>query len=159
MDQLTRLASRRVPPVEMVVEGFQDVGLLREMHAAGFVLFYGYGLPQKTVVFLEKEQGFTVNGTGGQAGPRLAPLRDPNDLYFRLLWRRFGNAVVVTGKIAQPDLRSGLLSVVSDEGQEHLCRLPRGAALSCPVGAKVEIFGWQKRGSRVLHVIEATLDR
>src|SRR5438094_7919092 len=64
-EELKRVSAREAHfPIEVIVEDFQDVKYLRKLHAAGFSLFYGLGLPTESVVFLYSNRGFLIESDG-----------------------------------------------------------------------------------------------
>ncbi len=143
------------PRIEIVVEDLQDTAHLRTLYSAGFSLFYGLGLPRQTVVFFERNRGFLIDDQQASANQYLRGLKNSEDLYLRLLWCRFGIAVLLSGWVKENDERSGLFCLAVDSRREQWCRFEDSAANKLPeVGAMVELFGWDKWHSRVVEVLE-----
>jgi hypothetical protein len=151
-----QLASCESPPrLEVVVEDLQDIAHLRILYTAGFSLFYGLGLPRQTVVFLERNRGFILEDHQLSENRNLTALKNPEDLYLRLLWCRFGIAVLLSGCVKEKREKSGLFCLTVDGGREQWCRFKDSAANKLPeVGAKVELFGWDKWNTPVVEVLE-----
>jgi hypothetical protein len=151
-----QLASCESPPrLEVVVEDLQDVAHLRILYTAGFTLFYGLGLPRQTVVFLERNRGFLLENHQLSVKQNLRALKNPESLYLRLLWCRFGIAVLLSGRVKEKVEESGLFCVTVDGRREQWCRFRDSAANKLPeVGAKVELFGWDKWNTPVVEVLE-----
>jgi hypothetical protein len=153
---VTQLASCESPPrLEVVVEDLQDVAHLRVLYTAGFSLFYGLGLPRQTVVFLERNRGFLLEEHQLSVKQNLRALKNPEDLYLRLLWCRFGIAVLLSGSVKEKTEKSGFFCLTVDGRREQWCRFRDSAANKLPkVGAKVELFAWDKWNTHVLEVLE-----
>ena len=151
-----QLASCESPPrLEVVVEDLQDIAHLRILCTAGFSLFYGLGLPRQTVVFLERNRGFLLEDRQPRANQDLRALKNPEDLYLRLLWCRFGIAVLLSGCVKEKAEKSGLFCLTVEGRREQWCRFRDLAATKLPdVGAKVELFGWDKWNTHVVEVLE-----
>jgi hypothetical protein len=153
---LKPLASRESPRrLEVVVEDLQYSAHLRILYTAGFSVFYGLGLPRQTVVFLERNRGFLLEDHQLSANRNFRALKKPEDLYLRLLWCRFGSAVLLSGCVKEKAEKSGLFCLTVDGGREQWCRFKDSVANKLSeVGAKVELFGWDKWNTRVLEVLE-----
>ena len=151
-----QLASCESPPrLEAVVEDLQDVAHLRILCTAGVSLFYGLGLPRQTVVFLERDRGFLLEDHQLSGNQNLRALKNPEDLYLRLLWCRFGIAVLISGCVKETAEKSGLFCLTVEGRREQWCRFRHSAANKLPeVGAKVELFGWDKWNTHVVEVLE-----
>jgi len=146
------------PTIAVVVEDFVDVSYLRALHAAGFRPFYGLGLPNKTLLFLGSNLAFLIEDQPKLSGLSVRGLQDPQSVYFRLLWRRFGHAVLLSGSTKDRDLKGGLFSLAIDGGKEQWCRLKNSTkAESLPLGIEIEIFAWDKWVSPILEVLEVTV--
>jgi hypothetical protein len=150
------LASCDSPPrLEVVVEDLQDSAHLRILYTTGFSVFYGLGLPRQTVVFLERNRGFLLEDHQLSANRNFRALKKPEDLYLRLLWCRFGSAILLSGCVKEKAEKSGLFCLTVDGGREQWCRVKDSVANKLSeVGAKVELFGWDKWNTRVLEVLE-----
>lgn len=143
--------------VEAVVEDFNDVEYLRRLHSAGFSLFYGIGLSPQTIVFLDRKRGFLLEERQ-QSTRSLRPLKNPEELYLSLLWRRFGIAVLFSGLITDHDVPRKLFSLTIEGKREQWCRLKDGLKMEVPpVGAKVEVFAWERWAIQILEVLEITV--
>jgi len=157
--ELKELTSRQNhATIEVVVEDFRDTDCLRALYSAGCSIYYGLGIPSQPLVFLDRTRGFLVEDQ--QFGRRLSlkPVKNPEDLYLRLLWRRFGNAVSLSGSIKEKDIKSGLFCLVSEGGRELWCRPKDPVSVEVPpVGTKIEIFAWEKWLTHVLEVLQFTL--
>ncbi len=156
LEAVRQLESRDSPPkVEVVGEDLQDISHLRILYSAGFSLFYGLGLPKQTVVFLGRHRGLVVEEQHLDTDQGLRPLKNAEDLYLRLLWCRFGIAVLLSGSVKERLEKSGLFCVTVDGKREQWCRFRDSAANKLPeAGAKVELFGWEKWNTRVVEVLE-----
>jgi len=145
------------PTIAVVVEDFVDVSYLRALHAAGFGLFYGLGLPDKIVLFLGSNLAFLIEDQPRLSDLGVGALQDPESVYFRLLWRRFGHAVLLSGSTKDRDPKSGLFSLAIG-GREQWCRLKDSTkAESLPLGIEIEIFAWDKWVTPILEVLEVTV--
>ncbi|MBI4283385.1 MAG: hypothetical protein HY663_02815 [Chloroflexi bacterium] len=152
---LKELVRQEHPTIEIVVEDFGDIGYLQNLPAAGFSLFYGLGLPAKTIVFLGRKRGFLIEDAELSSARGVRSLKRAEDLYFSLLWRRFGHAVLLSGSVKEVDIKSNLFCLVVEGGRERWCRLKGSATKALPaVGAKIEIFAWEKWGTGVLEVLD-----
>src|SRR5262245_51458208 len=89
---------RDIITVEIVAEDLSDVPYLRQLYSLGFELFYGAGLPPQPFIFLNPRHGFVVEDDS-VAALRSLPAKDAEEIYYRLLWRRFGHAVLLTGVV------------------------------------------------------------
>jgi len=141
--------------VEIVAEDFADVTYLRELHSSGFELFYGVGLPRQAVIFLGSGRGFIVEDNPDVLGFRSLTSKAAENLYYRLLWCRFGHAVSLCGWVKERNLEQSLFCLHSDRGREVWCRL-RGTELGQmpDVGQKVSVFAWEKWVTPILDVIQ-----
>jgi hypothetical protein len=145
------------PPVEIVVEDLSNVTYLSQLHASGFELFYGVGLPRQHLIFINSERGFVVEDNT-EAGVKSLPSKDAEDLYYRLLWRRFGHAVSLTGVVKEQDPEQSLFCLELDADREAWCRLRAAGSRVVPdIGEKVTVFAWEKWVSHILDVIRLEL--
>src|SRR5215475_3287203 len=103
-------AAETRPEVELVAEDLSDVAYLRQLYSFGIELFYGVGLPGQPFIFLNARQGFVVEDNSA-AALRSLSATDAEDLYYRLLWRRFGHAVLLTGVVKENDPAQSLFSL------------------------------------------------
>jgi Family of unknown function (DUF6062) len=146
------------PEVEIVAEDLSDVIYLRQLHSAGFELFYGVGLPRQPLIFMNSGRGFVVEDNPEAAGVRRLPSKDAENLYFRLLWRRFGHAVSFTGVVKERDPQKSLFCLKLDRDREIWCRLrTAGPGVMPDVGKKVAVFAWEKWVTHILDVIHLEL--
>lgn len=146
------------PAIEAVVEDFSDVAYLRELYLAGFSLFHGVGLPSETIILLDRRRGFILADKQHSGNRNLRALRNPDDVYLRLLWRRFGVAVLLSGSVTGNDAKSRLFCLAVERGREQWCRLRDSVAKELPkVGANVELFAWEKWNTHILEVLELTV--
>jgi len=148
---LKELVRQEHPTIEIVVEDFGDIGYLQNLHAAGFSLFYGLGLPAKTIVFLGRKRGFLIEDAELSSARVLRPLKHAEDLYFSLLWRRFGHAVLLSGLVKGVDIKSSLFCLAVEGKREYWCRFKDEAPRA---GAEIQLFGWEKWNSRILDVLD-----
>ena len=154
-EDLKRLLRREQPTIEVVVEGFSNIGYLQGLHAAGFSLFYGLGLPAKTIVFLGRKRGFLIEDAELSSARVLRLLKRAEDLYFSLLWRRFGVAVLLSGSIKETDKEKKLFCLIVEGGRLQWCRFKDADTKELPeVGAQVEVFAWEKWNSHILEILE-----
>jgi hypothetical protein len=131
--------------VEIVVEDLSDVVYLRQLHSSGFKLFYGVGLPRRSVVFTDPRQGFLQKDNSPLSSFRSPPAKDAEDLYYKLRWCRFGHAVLLTGMVKDVDTGSGLFCLATEGGRDDWCRLKDPNLTDSPeIGNIVEVFGWEK---------------
>jgi Family of unknown function (DUF6062) len=140
--------------MEAVVEEVSDTEYLRKIHSAGFSIFYGIGLPDQTIILLDRKRGFLIeeNPQNLQWRPRL--LKNARDVYLALLWHRFGIAVLATGRVKEIDEKRGLFCVTNGT-REQWCRFRDAATSKLPdIGATVEFFGWEKWNTRIVEVLE-----
>ncbi|HXG52685.1 MAG TPA: DUF6062 family protein [candidate division Zixibacteria bacterium] len=157
-DALKEVASKRPGPVvEVVVEDLEDVEYLRQLHSAGFAVFYGIGLPAQTLIFLDERRGVALEEKQGGSGCSFRELKDPEGLRLKLLWHKFGIAVLLRGLVKETDSNSGLFCVAVSGRTEQWCRFRAPRTCRAPeVGSEVEIFGWEKWNTRVVEVLKMT---
>jgi hypothetical protein len=141
--------------IEIVVEDLSDAVYLRNLHSCGFALFYGVGLPRRSVILMDSRQGFVCDDNTGAAAFRSLSSKDAEDLYYKLRWCRFGHAVLLTGVVKETDTHRGLLCLASEGGREFWCRLKELKLSDIPEpGKTIEVFAWQKWLSHILEVFE-----
>jgi hypothetical protein len=159
LEPLRDLVSAEMHPgVEMVAEDLSDVTYLRQLYASGFELFYGVGLPPQPLIFINSGRGFVLEDYSTAARVRRLPPKDAENLYFRLLWRRFGHAVSLTGVVKERDPEQILFCLEADSDREAWCRLRAAGLRVMPdVGEKVTVFAWEKWVSHILDVIHVEL--
>jgi hypothetical protein len=155
LDRFRRLTEeKRDLALEAIVEDL-DISYLRGLHSAGSSLFYGIALPPQSIILLDCKRGFLIEDDQKNPDFRLRPLKNAEDLYLRLLWRKFGIAVLLSGTIKEEDPKNGLFCLVTEEGAQQWCRISSPAIMKGPPpGSKIEGFAWQKWGSQVLQVID-----
>jgi len=140
--------------VEIVAEDLSDITYLRQLHASGFELFYGVGLPPQPLIFINSGRGFVLEDGSTAADIRCLLPKDAENLYFRLLWRRFGHAVSLTGVVKERDPEQSLFCLKLDSDREVWCRLRTVRQRGVPdVGEEVAVFAWEKWVSHILDVI------
>ncbi|MBI2998537.1 MAG: hypothetical protein HYY46_08815 [Deltaproteobacteria bacterium] len=158
---LKKMSSREnYARVEVTVENLRDIEYLQNLYAAGFPVFYGLGLPSKSIVFLGARRGFLLEDCESSPAGNLKPLKHPEEVYFKLLWHRFGNAVSLSGSVTEKDPKSYCfcLAIGEGEGREQWCRFKEPLGNELPeVGAHVELFAWEKWNTRVLEVLGLTV--
>lgn len=155
-ETVREIASCESPPrLEVVVEDFQDIAQLRTLRSSGLSLFYGLGLPRQTVVFLGRNRGYLLENHQPSAKQKWTALKNAEDLYLRLLWCRFGIAVLMLGCVKEKGEKSGLFGLTVDGGGEQWCRFRDAVGNKVPeVGAEVELFGWDKWNTHVVEVLD-----
>ncbi|MBI4528908.1 MAG: hypothetical protein HY695_34355 [Deltaproteobacteria bacterium] len=153
---LRDLASQKIHlSVEFVVEELGNVEYLRTLYSLGFSLLYGIGLPAQTVVLLDGKRGYMLDDHQRSSGRRLRPLKNAEDLYLNLLWRRFGIAVLLSGSIKEVDIKSGLFCLATEGSREQWCRFKKADTNELPqVGSNVEVFGWERWNTRVVELLD-----
>ena len=148
------VSSETHPEVEIVAEDLSDVAYLRQLHSSGFELFYGVGLPRQPLIFLHSGRGFVLEDGPEAVEVKSLPLKDVENLYFKLLWRRFGHAVSLIGVVKESDPEQSLFCLKLDRDRETWCRLRSARAGVMPdVGQEVAVFAWEKWVSHILDVI------
>jgi uncharacterized protein DUF6062 len=160
-DLLNEIAAPdRRDTIEIVVEDPADLAQLRKLYSAGFPLFYGFGLPPKPIVFLGADRAFFLETGQRNQRSSLRLLKEPREIYYRLLWRRFGSAILLRGSIKETDLKKDLFSLAVENEKELWCRIkgPEARGLLEPA-AIVEVFAWERWGSQMLQVIEVKRTR
>jgi hypothetical protein len=85
------------------------------------------------------------------------PLKDAEDFCLSLLWHRFGIAVLLSGSVTGIDAANGLCCLTVDGRSDQWCRFRERLANKLPdIGARVEVFGWEKWNARIVEVMELT---
>ena len=157
LDGLRLLAGRRGrDSLDVVVEHIDDVAYLKKLNFAGASVYNGVGLPQETLIIIDRDQGYWLTA---RADGDFVAAHDAPDLYLKLLWRRFGLAVSYEGELKEIHPGSGFFRVGLAKKQDLWCRFsePRTDGLA-PVGTRVQVFGWIKWNSQIMEVLEiATL--
>lgn len=155
LDGLRLLAGKRGHgSLDLVVEKIDDVAYLKKLRLAGASVYDGVGLPQETLIIVDRNQGFWLTA---HAAGHLVAANDAPDLYIKLLWRRFGLAVSYEGELKQIHPGSGFFCVELEEKRDLWCRFsaPRSNGLA-PLGTRVQLFGWIKWNSQIMEVLELT---
>jgi len=143
------------PEIEIVAEDLSDVPYLRELYSSGFRVFYGMGLPQQTVIFIGSERGFVLENKPDTSSFKLLTSKEGENLYYRLLWRRFGHAVSLSGSVKERDTEKNLFCLTLEKDREAWCRLRGDGPDRLPgVGQTVSVFAWEKWFSHILQVIQ-----
>jgi hypothetical protein len=160
LDGLRLLAGRRGDgSLDLVLEKIDDVAYLKKLRLAGASVYNGVGLPQETLIIIDRDQGYWLTAHADAAGATLVAANNAPDLYIKLLWRRFGLAVSYEGELKKIHPESGFFCVGLEEERDLWCRFsePRSDGLA-PVGTRVQVFGWIKWNSQIMEVLEiATL--
>jgi hypothetical protein len=143
------------PTVEIVAEDLSDVTYLRQLHSSGIEVFYGVGLPLQPVIFIGSERGFVFENNPDMPGFKPLASKGAEDLYYRLLWCRFGHAVLLSGSVKETDAQANLFCITLERERDVWCRLRDGEPGRIPgVGRKVVVFGWEKWLTHILDVIQ-----
>jgi hypothetical protein len=156
LDGMRLLAGRRGRgSLDLVVEQIDDVAYLKKLNFAGASVYNGVGLPQETLVIVDRIQGYWLaTGTDAAAGALVAADNAP-DLYIKLLWRRFGLAVSYEGQLKKIHRGTGFFCVGLEEQREVWCRFSQPRSNDLPAaGARVQLFGWIKWNSQIMEVLE-----
>jgi hypothetical protein len=158
LDGLRLLAGRRGRgSVDLVAEQIDDVPYLKKLNFAGASVYNGAGLPQETLVIVDRIQGYWFASDTGAAGGALVAADNAPDLYIKLLWRRFGLAVSYEGELKEVYPDTGFFCVGLEEQRELWCRFSQPRSNGLPAaGARVQLFGWIKWNSRIMEVLELT---
>jgi len=157
-DGMRLLAERRSRgSLDLVVEQIDDVAYLKKLNFAGASVYNGVGLPQETLVIVDRIQGYWLaTGTDAAAGALVAADNAP-DLYIKLLWRRFGLAVSYEGELKKIYPDTGFFCVGLEEQRELWCRVSQARSNGFPAtGTRVQLFGWIKWNSQIMEVLELT---
>jgi hypothetical protein len=142
------------PKVEIIAEDLADVVYLRGLHSSGFELFYGVGLPRNTLIFMDSGRGFVLENNMETTGFRKLTSKNAENLYYRLLWCRFGHAVLLSGFVKETDVEENLVCLIV-EGKDVWCRLKSPTTTEIPnVGVWVHVFCWEKWATHILDVIQ-----
>jgi hypothetical protein len=141
--------------VDLVAEQIDDVAYLKKLNFAGASVYDGVGLPQETLVIVDRMQGYWLATDTDVAGGALVAADNAPDLYIKLLWRRFGLAVSYEGELKKIYPDTGLVCVGLEEQRELWCRFsqPRSNGLTA-AGTRVQLFGWIKWNSQIMEVLE-----
>jgi hypothetical protein len=141
--------------VDLVAEQIDDVAYLKKLNFAGASVYDGVGLPQETLVIVDRMQGYWLATDTDVAGGALVAADNAPDLYIKLLWRRFGLAVSYEGELKKIYPDTGLFCVGLEEQRELWCRFsqPRSNGLTA-AGTRVQLFGWIKWNSQIMEVLE-----
>jgi len=158
LDGLRLLAGRRGRgSVDLVAEQIDDVPYLKKLNFAGASVYNGVGLPQESLVIVDRIQGYWLATDTDAAGGTLVAADNAPDLYIKLLWRRFGLAVSYEGPLKKIHLGTAFFSVGLEEQREVWCRFSQPRSNGLPAaGTRVQLFGWIKWNSRIMEVLELT---
>ena len=158
LDGMRLLAERRSRgSLDLVVEQIDDVAYLKKLNFAGASVYNGVGLPQETLVIVDRIQGYWLaTGTDAAAGALVAADNAP-DLYIKLLWRRFGPAVSYEGQLKKIHRGTGFFCVGLEEQRELWCRVSQARSNGFPAtGTRIQLFGWIKWNSQIMEALELT---
>ena len=161
LDGLRLLAGRRGRgSLDLVVEQIDDVAYLKKLNFAGASVYNGAGLPQETLVIVDRIQGYWLAADTDAAGGAPVAADNAPDLYVKLLWRRFGLAVSYEGELKEIYPDTGFFCVGLEEQRELWCRVSQARSNGFPAtGTRVQLFGWIKWNSHIMEVLElAQLD-
>ena len=153
LDGLRLLAGRRGHgSLDLVLEKIDNVTYLKKLRLAGASVYHGVGLPQETLIIIDRDQGYWLTA---RADGDFVVAHDAPDLYLKLLWRRFGLAVSYDGELKEIHPGSGFFCVGLEEQRDLWCRFsePRTDGLA-PLGTRVQVFGWIKWNSQIMEVLE-----
>jgi len=141
--------------IEVVTEELDDVAYLRALRSSGFAVFYGLGLPSQTVILLDRKKGYLLEQGQPNPNAQWRSLKNSEDVCLNLLWHRFGIAVLLRGFIKVNDDKAELFCINIDGQREQWCRFRTPDTRELPeVGARVELFGWEKWHTHVIEVLE-----
>ena len=156
LDGLRLLAERRGRgSVDLVAEQIDDVAYLKKLNFAGASVYNGVGLPQETLVIVDRIQGYWLAADTDAAGGALVAADNAPDLYIKLLWRRFGLAVSYEGELKKIYPDTGFFCVGLEEQRELWCRVSQARSNGFPAtGTRVQLFGWIKWNSQIMEVLE-----
>jgi hypothetical protein len=153
LKQLGEVSARGA--IEVVVEDLPDISYLRRLHEANLSVFYGLGLPQQTMILVDRKKGFLLEEDEKKSTWRLRVLKNAEDLSLTMIWHKFGNAVSLHGVVDQRDCAKGLFCVAIDGNRAQWCRVTDPATNKIPgVGTDVEIFGWEKWSTDIIEVLQ-----
>lgn len=154
LDGLHRLAGRNGHgSLDLVIDGIDDVAYLKKLRLAGASVYNGTGLPQDTLVIVNREEGYWLI-TEANAKGDLVPADNAPDLYLKLLWRRFGLAVSYEGDLIEIH-SNGFFCIGREEQRDIWCRFSEPRSNGLPsVGTRVQLFGWIKWNSQIMEVLE-----
>ena len=158
LDGLRLLAGRRGRgSVDLVAEQIDYVAYLKKLNFAGASVYNGVGLPQETLVIVDRSEGYWLAADTDAAGGALVAADNAPDLYVKLLWRRFGMAVSYEGELKGIYPDTGFFCVGLEEQRELWCRFSQSSTNDLPAaGARVQLFGWIKWNSHIMEVLELT---
>ena len=141
--------------IEVVTEELDDVAYLRALRSSGFAVFYGLGLPSQTVILLDRKKGFLLEEGQPNPNAQWRSLKNSEDVCLNLLWHRFGIAVLLRGFMKVNHDKAELFCINIDGQREQWCRFRTPDTRELPeVGARVELFGWEKWHTHVIEVLE-----
>ncbi len=141
--------------IEVVTEELDDVAYLRALRSSGFAVFYGLGLPSQTVILLDRKKGYLLEQGQPNPNAQWRSLKNSEDVCLNLLWHRFGIAVLLRGFMKVNHDKAELFCINIDGQREQWCRFRTPDTRELPeVGARVELFGWEKWHTHVIEVLE-----
>jgi len=158
LDGMRLLAERRSRgSLDLVVEQIDDVAYLKKLNFAGASVYNGVGLPQETLVIVDRIQGYWLATDTDAAGGAAVAADNAPDIYIKLLWRRFGLAVSYEGELKKIYLDTGFFCVGLEEQRELWCRVSQARSNGFPAtGTRIQLFGWIKWNSQIMEALELT---
>lgn len=143
------------PFVEIAVEEMEDTAYLRNLYSMGFSLYYSVGLPAQTLIFLDQDRAFLLEQPSNASSPRVKIIKNAGEVYSRLLWHRFGNAVLISGMVKEQHGDTGFYCLVGDGNRERWFKLKNPERTTPPkIGSRVELFAWERWGIQALEVLD-----
>src|SRR6266545_8147150 len=99
--------------------------------------------------------GYLLEEAQPNSNAQWRSLQNSEDVCLNLLWHRFGIAVLLRGFIKVNDDKAELFCINIDGQREQWCRFRTPDTQELPeVGARVELFGWEKWRTNVIEVLE-----
>ncbi|MBM4260990.1 MAG: hypothetical protein FJ145_06040 [Deltaproteobacteria bacterium] len=156
LEGLRLLAARRGHgSLDLVAEKIDDIDYLKKLRLTGAAVYDGAGLPQETLVIIDRNRGYWLAADADPAGGDLVAADNAPDLYLRLLYRRFGLAVSYEGKVKENHPGAGFFCVRLEDQRDVWCRFSESRSNGLPpAGTRVQLFGWIKWNSHIMEVLE-----
>jgi hypothetical protein len=96
--------------------------LLEALHSCSISLFYGIGLPADPIILLDWNRGFLVEEREANRHCRIRVVHNAEDVYLRLVWHKFGIAVLLAGRVKETDVENKMFCVAVGGQREQWCR-------------------------------------